>query len=268
MRHDFAMRVPSALRAAMAGARLQLQMVLASPLEFVLVVLLAPAFYTAMFVLVLRATGKLEALAPFALVGPAIMGMWSAALNIAGEIIDYERVDGTLELAVVAPGHGMRWAVLGRIAASAATSLLSLPVAMLVAGLLGISVAVAQPVQFAAAAMLTGASVAAASLITASTFVLARSARLFQNLLSYPFYLLGGLVFPVVVLPIWMQPLSSVVSLSWGAQAMRQSMSPGTPDWVSYAMLAALTSAYTAIGARLLAVVERRIRYSSSVTAG
>ncbi|MDX1450897.1 MAG: ABC transporter permease, partial [Acidimicrobiia bacterium] len=58
----------------------------------------------------------------------------------------------------------------------------------------------------------------------ATVFTAARSARTFQNSLSYPFYVLGGVLVPVEMLPGWVQPLSRGVFLSWSSDLLRDSL--------------------------------------------
>lgn len=52
----------------------------------------------------------------------------------------------------------------------------------------------------------------------------ARSPRIFQNSLSYPFYLLGGILVPITVFPVWIQWISHGVYLYWSADLLRDSV--------------------------------------------
>ena len=55
----------------------------------------------------------------------------------------------------------------------------------------------------------------------ASLFVLARNAVTFSNSASFPFYVLGGILVPVSLLPHWVRRSSSIVFLSWSADLLR-----------------------------------------------
>lgn len=84
----------------------------------------------------------------------------------------------------------------GRILATSFFSLIGMLEAIVVGIVIfGAPIVVYQPGAFAVILILTTLSVAAAGVIMASTFVLARSVSLFQNLLSTPFLLLGGVAF-------------------------------------------------------------------------
>jgi ABC-2 type transport system permease protein len=77
---------------------------------------------------------------------------------------------------------------------------------------------------FAATLLLTAFAMTTTALFMANLFVLARSAVTFSNSASYPFYVLGGILVPVALLPGWLQPFSKVVFLSWSADALRGSL--------------------------------------------
>lgn len=77
----------------------------------------------------------------------------------------------------------------------------------------------------------TALAMAGTAVAMAAAFVLHRSARTFQNSLSYPFYLLGGAIVPPALLPAWLQPLTKVVFLSRATELLRDSLvGPPVPD--------------------------------------
>lgn len=104
---------------------------------------------------------------------------------------------------------------------------------MLVAYLFGVEVSVDHPVVFALAIGATILATTASGLLMSTAFIATRSARTFQNSLSYPFYVLGGVLVPVSFLPDWVQPLSRVVFLSWSADLLRDCLRPGNVDAVA-----------------------------------
>jgi len=54
--------------------------------------------------------------------------------------------------------------------------------------------------------------------------MVSRAAGIFENSLSYPMYILGGVVVPIAAIPGWLHPLSEVIYLSWGAGLLRDAM--------------------------------------------
>jgi ABC-2 type transport system permease protein len=74
--------------------------------------------------------------------------------------------------------------------------------------------------------LVTLAAMAGTAVGMAALFVLARNAVTFSNSASYPFYVLGGILVPVSLLPHWVRPISSVVFLSWSADLLRATLRP------------------------------------------
>jgi ABC-2 type transport system permease protein len=91
-------------------------------------------------------------------------------------------------------------------------------------------------------------------LISAALICFARSTRAFQNGVSYPLFLLSGVLVPVDYLPDWLEPISRVLFLYWSAELLRDAMSPGPPEDVALrlAMLLLLGLAGGVIGAVLI----------------
>ena len=110
-------------------------------------------------------------------------------------------------------------------------------------------------------------AVAGTALIMASLFVLTRSARTFQNSLSYPFYVLGGVLVPVSYLPDWLRPLSSGVFLSWSADLLRASLAPAPVHRLAFrlAMIVLLGLAGLALGRLALGRILDRLRTSGEL---
>jgi ABC-2 type transport system permease protein len=76
------------------------------------------------------------------------------------------------------------------------------------------------------------------AVIMAAVFALGRSARIFQQTVTYPFYVLGGILVPVSLLPFWVRPFSRLVFLSWSADLLRASLSPAPVDQVALRLAA------------------------------
>jgi ABC-2 type transport system permease protein len=92
--------------------------------------------------------------------------------------------------------------------------------------------------------------------------VLARNAVTFSNSASYPFYVLGGILVPVSLLPAWIRPVSSVVFLSWSADLLRATLESGPIANVAYrlGMIAFLGTCGFLVGAALLVRILQRVR--------
>jgi ABC-2 type transport system permease protein len=197
-----------------------------------MVVLVTAPLMTLVFLAITRHAGR-DDLAPYAVLAPALIVLWGTALQISGEIVAREREFGALEALVAAPAS-FGAVTTGRIAAVTLLSLVGFAESWLAAWLVfGVVVTIWHPVAFTAALVVTGLAMAGTASIMAALFVLARSARAFQNSLNYPFYVLGGVMVPVSLLPgaFWLEPVSKAVFLSWSADLLRDALSPAAvPD--------------------------------------
>jgi ABC-2 type transport system permease protein len=175
------------------------------------------------FLLLVRHAGRAD-LVPNAVVAAALTGLWGMGLLVSGEIVARDRALGILELVVGAPAP-MPVLLVGRVLGTVAAGALVVAEVWLVAvGLFRQPVPVPHPAVFLAAVLATALAMAGTSLLMAALFVATRTARTFQNSLSYPFLLLGGVFVPVDRLPGWTHPPARVVFLSWSADLLRDSL--------------------------------------------
>jgi ABC-2 type transport system permease protein len=162
-------------------------------------------------------------LAPYSVLAPALIALWTMALFTSGEIIERERQNGSLEPLVATP-VALGGVITGQILAVTLLSLIGFAESWLAAWLaFGIVVPIAHPAAFGAAVVVTALAMAGTASVMSSVFVLSRSVRSYQNSLSYPFFVLGGVMVPVA-LPGWVEPLSRVVFLSWSADLLRDAL--------------------------------------------
>jgi ABC-2 type transport system permease protein len=242
-------------------AALRLQLCLAPRSPGTLQVWATAPLFTAVFLSIAEHAHRTD-LASFSIVAPTLMGQWALTLGIAGEVITEERSQGTLE-AVIATPCRFSVVVVARILAVSLLGVTAMLEAWLVAGLgFGRWVAVPHPVVLAAALLANAAAMAGTASILSSLFVLMPSARIVQNTLNYPLYLLSGVLVPLSELPAWVGPLGRAVFLSWSADLLRAALDgAAVPRPVTrIAVVALLGLSGYLVGALLLARVLRRVR--------
>lgn len=247
------------MRLFATAVRMQLRLARSSPDTF-LVCLTAPLL-TVVFLAVSDSAGRTD-LSPYAVVAPTLMSLWMLSLFTAGELISEERAIGTLEGLVAAPAS-LGVVVLGRLCAVTAIGLVAFAESWLTAGLVfGRWLALPHPVATLACLLVTGPATAATASILSSLFVLMPSARIVQNTLSYPFYLLSGVLVPVSHLPVWLRPAARVVFLSWSSDLLRDSLAPAPPAYLlpRLVVIVALGAAGAALGLALLHRVLTTVR--------
>ncbi|MEV6823589.1 ABC transporter permease [Amycolatopsis sp. NPDC051102] len=189
----------------------------------VLSLLVFVPLYSVVFFTVVRQNGRPDLAATVALTS-FVMTLWSHAVFVSSEAVDHDRAEGMLEVLLAAPRSYARSLIL-RIAATEAVCLPAAAEIALIGGWgFGFPLRMAAPAAFVAALLLTFAGTVGSAILLASLFVLIRGARTYQNALTYPCYLLAGLVVPASLLP---RPLAAVSHgwfLAWGADLMRDAL--------------------------------------------
>lgn len=251
-----------ALRAAF---RLQLQIIRRIP-DYLTHQVTSPLL-TMVFLLIIRQSGRDE-LVPFAVVGPVLIGLWATSLFIAGEVITGDRGSGVFEALVATPAP-LPVLVLGRVAATTLLGLVTFAETwFVVVVILREPLALPHPWIFFGALAATAAAMAGHAVLMAATFVLGESSRPFQRALSWPFYLLGGVMVPIALLPTWVQPLSRGVFLSWSGGLLRDALQPAPVAdlWFRFGMVLLLGATALTIGCLLTGRMVARARSVGTMT--
>jgi len=228
------------MRAFLAGARVQLRFIVAYP-DMLIPFITAPLF-TIVFMLVFKHAGRQD-LNAYAAIAPVFIALWWLALFNSGWTITTERWNGTLELSFFES-----WLV-ARV-------------------IFGATVTIYHWGAFVLTVFATLAAMAGTAVGMAALFVLARNAVTFSNSASYPFYVLGGILVPVSLLPHWVRPLSAVVFLSWSAGLLRATLkaAPIHEFWPHLGMVVLLGACGFAVGLVALRVILVRVRQSGELS--
>ena len=252
------------MRGISAGGRLQLAFFRHQP-DLVFPAIAGPVF-TLIFLMVLRHAGRTD-LGGYAVVAPILITLWSFALLHGGAVIQRDRGAETLELHAAAPTD-FATVVFGRVLAVTAVGSLSTVEIWLVARyLLRARIAVYHPAVLGATVVATAFAIAATALLMAGLFVLARSAITFSNTATCPFYVLGGVLVPVALLPGWSHPVSRLVFLSWSADLLRAALEPApVPDAVArVAAVVGLGCAELLLATALMRRILGRLRHNGEM---
>lgn len=245
--------------------RLQVQ-VMRTDADYFLALAVAPISAT-IFLSVVRHAGR-DDLVPFALVAPVLMALWRTSIMASGGIVNEDRGQETMESTIAAPASYAA-VVLGRVVAVSVIGLLAVPEVWLVARVgFGIGIAVRHPTVLVLSLAAACFAMSGTAVVMAAVFALARSSRIFQQTLTYPFYVLSGILVPVSLLPFWVRPLSRVVFLSWTADLLRACLSPAPvrDPALRLAVIVALGLAGYIGGTALLRRVLDRVRYLGTMT--
>ena len=223
--------------------------------------ILANPFFAIIFLGIVRAAGRRD-LTAYPIVAPVLITVWGMALEISGDIVDSDRGAGILEPVVATP-VGFPTVVAGRVLAVTVLSVIGVAETLLVARVgFGVDVSVHHPDVLVTAVAATVLATAGTAIVMAAVFVLARTARTFQNTMNYPVYLLAGVIVPVSYLPAWLRPVGRLLFLSWSADLLRASLSPEPVDNLRRGLTAILVlgAVGLVLGRAMLHVVLRRVR--------
>lgn len=219
------------------------------------------------FLAIVRNAGR-DDLLGHAVLAPALLGMWAMSLFISGEVVARDRDFGLLEASLATPSsYGMVSA--GRIALVTVLALFGFVESWLTALLLfGVAIPIRHPLAFAAGLGFSAFAMAGTALLMSALFIRSTSVRRFQNTLSYPFYVLGGILVPVALLPDWVQPFSRIVFLSWSSDLLRDSLNVPPVDDLGLRLLAIATLGAVAflVGRWLVHRMEDHIRQTGEVS--
>jgi ABC-2 type transport system permease protein len=252
------------MRAFLAGARLELWIVRASP-DTLIPFFTAPLF-TIIFLTIVR-NGDRHDLQPDALMAPVLMTLWWFALFQGGNLITGDRWQGMLEWILAAPAS-LAVVILGRIAAIMALGSLGfLEVWAVGKVVFDVSIPFTHPLALALTLLVTLFAMAATAVVFAALFVLTRNAYTFANSASFPFYVLGGVFVPVAILPGWIRPVTHVVFLSWSSDLLRASLKTGPihDEWRRLGTVLVIGAVSFLFGRAVLAYVLRRMRTSGEL---
>ncbi|MBC3840307.1 ABC transporter permease [Streptacidiphilus sp. 4-A2] len=231
-------------------------------------IVIALPFQVLIFMSITRYGGR-PGLDQQAVLAPALAGVWTMSLMLAGDIIDSDRWSGVLDVVLSAPASFFA-NLLGRCAAVGALGLVCFGECWVCATVFfGADLSFSHPGWFAAGLLATCLATAATSTVMATVFVLGRTALAFKNALNYPIYVLGGVFVPIAVLPGWLHPLSRMIFLSWSADLLRAAAAPGPmrEPWLQLTAILLLSAATLGAGIWCARLVLNRIRSTGRVMA-
>jgi len=234
-----------------------------------LVFFLQPAVFSGVGMVLSRAAGRTAPDLVYTVIGGGIMGMWSGLVFTSTFDIRADRREGVLELIVGSPTS------LGKVEGirtftNVAAGLVSMAAAFLVAVL--IFKYPLQSANFPAASLslvLALFGMWCMGMFLANFMVWSRLTTAIVDFLETPVAVLSGFMYPIRVLPVWMQVISVIFPIRWALEAMQAALQ-GSHDaallarsWV-LALLVAL--AYLGLARILEGKVHDLIRVSGELS--
>ncbi len=203
----------------------------------------------------------------YVLFGSGIVSFWSSICFSSASDIDRERWMGTLETIFVAPG-GFKTIILGKIIGNTLWGLVS----MLISSLFVLVAfqkpfTIKNPFLLVVGFILMTLSFIAIALFMSGLFTLSRNSRLVMNFLEHPIYLLCGIVFPLKVIPVFIRPLSYLLSPTWSVKILRIAVVGGTYKEKGFYLvgLITITIIYWIVGHFLFKQIVHKARVEATL---
>ena len=187
-----------------------------------------PIIFSAVAMLLSHAAGNSTPDLIYTVLGGGIMGMWSGLVFTSTYDIRADRREGTLELIVGSP-TSLRTVVGIRSLLNILVGSLSMLGAILAAVLIfNYSFSGTNILGAITSFLLLLFGLWCIGIFLANMLAWSRLSGTFVDLLEIPVALLCGFMYPISVLPAWMQYISSIFPIRWGLEALRDSLK-GTP---------------------------------------
>jgi ABC-2 type transport system permease protein len=229
-------------------------------------VIVQPLIVALLAIYMLRDTKDFQAI--YVVVGSAMTGLWSGTLFFSSFNIEFERWTGNLENIVGSPSH-LATVIIGKTLSNTTMSLTSMVFGYSLAALLfGYRLTIAHPFLFVVSLLLTVLALISFGLVIAPFMSVNLGANVWANALEFPMYIVGGFLFPVVLLPGWTTPISYALSPYWAARALHATSSGGVPlsdVFSSWGLLIGFSVVYWFISAWLFRVLLRRAREEATL---
>lgn len=196
-----------------------------------------------------------------AVIGSGLMGVWLASAFITAYNVLVERWSSTLELLIAAPSSLQLW-ILGRSLASTTLSLISMLVTLSCAYfVIHVKLTIKYPFLFVLMMLIIALTLTFLGSIISSLFVLTRAAEALIDVMVYPIYILSGLVFPISILPSWLQPLSFCMPLHWASVGLQATMQGDISTVIKSLFILLIMGVLLAILSTLCyRTIEKRVR--------
>lgn len=191
---------------------------------------LQPAIFSAVGMILSNAAGNAAPDLVYTVIGGGIMGMWSSLVFTSTYDIRSDRREGTLELIVGSP-TSMRTVEGIRTFTNVAAGTVSLIAAFIVA-LLIYNFPLEQVNLLTAFVSLVVIlfGLWCMGVFLANLMVWSRLSTSIVEFIEMPVALLAGFMYPISILPLWMQDLSAIFPIRWGLGTLRDAMQGTMPD--------------------------------------
>lgn len=163
----------------------------------------------------------------YAFIGSGISTFWSSICFSSASDMDREKWIGTLPVLFVSP-IGFENIILGKILGNTLWGIFSLALNMITVKIIfKIPIVFYSFSYFLLITLLMIVSMVAVGFMLAGLFTLSREIRILMNFIDYPIIILSGMIFPVTILPKFIQYFSYLLSPTWAMEGFKLAVKGG-----------------------------------------
>jgi len=211
---------------------------------------------------------KHESLSAYIIFGSGIASLWGVTCYSSSIEIERERLSGTLEAVSITP-VGLEFIIICKIIANTIVGSLSFVIVTLYAlAVLRLHVGIQNIALFATSFITLLIAFISTSFVVATLFTLSRNAFALMSTIQYPIYLISGMLFPVEILPRWVQVIAAVLPVRWGVKILNFSLTIYNFNFQYFRMVLCcfvLSIVYFILGHVLFKIIEYKSRYEATL---
>lgn len=256
------------VRVLFSSLFIQMKQSLARP-TFKFIIFIQPFLYSLLFFFIFKNSSNSN-IGEYIIVGTGLINLWSSIIFSSAGDIERERYMGTLEPISVTSTNFLI-IFLGKVLSNVILGIFSMLFSLIyVVYVFSVEVQIKHIYFFFISFLITVVCFSVISILVASIFTLSRNSRLLMNSTEYPIYILCGVIFPVSILPDFLQYISYILAPTWAVSILRSSMiGINSLDGflLEILILVSLTIVYLLIAIYLFKLINYRTRVKGSLGA-
>lgn len=247
------------------SAKVQMLLSIARPM-FQFIVWVMPLF-TATLTYFIYGGQSPERVFQYAVLGSGFMGLWSSIVFSSASDLTRERYYGTLESIFITP-TSFSVILMGKIFGNTIWGIVSMVMAFIYLKVLfGVQLPDFSVPLLIATLLIVIFAICVFAFLLALLFTLTRYSNTIMNVIEYPIFLLCGFVFPITILPGWLNWISYILPPTWAIEALRNVTGVTTLFTYKEALLGLsfVTLLYIAFAIAVYSYVDKKARQSGQL---
>lgn len=230
-------------------------------------IIVQPLIYTFILYMMYKGSSRSNYM-NYVIMGSGLTSLWSSVCFSSAGDIERERYMGTLENLFCSPSK-FTSIVLGKVLGNTFLGLSGMLLSVLFTKIFfGGSLQIKHGFLFFICFLLMLFSFVCIAMVISPIFTLSRNARALMNCMENPVFILCGFVFPVSYLPVFIRPLSYILSPTWAILILRECAS-GITDfhkfYYSIFILCIICAVYIVISKILFMKIDKYTRIKATL---